>query len=177
MKVCLRCKRTCSESEFHRDRSTPDGLARYCKQCNRASCLRWQRKHPVYMKEYRKKWYTSHPESVQRSGRKFRENHVGSWLILNARNRARLKELPFDLDAHREALLERANRMVCELTGIELIANGRKAYNSPSLDRISPKKGYIYSNVRIVCYAMNCALGTWGETGLRKVIDAWQGKR
>lgn len=38
--------------------------------------------------------------------------------------------------------------------------------NSPSLDRINPKEGYIKGNVRIVCYQVNTALNEYGEEAL-----------
>ena len=33
MKQCSKCKKVLSESEFHKDKNTVDGLARYCKHC------------------------------------------------------------------------------------------------------------------------------------------------
>lgn len=38
--------------------------------------------------------------------------------------------------------------------------------NSPSLDRINPKEGYIKGNVRFVCYQVNTALNQYGEQAL-----------
>lgn len=34
---------------------------------------------------------------------------------------------------------------------------------TPSLDRIKPELGYIKSNVRLICFGLNAALGNWGE--------------
>ena len=70
--------------------------------------------------------------------------------------------------------MERVNQMVCEMTGVVLDVTATKGWNSPSLDRIIPERGYVYSNVRVVCYAMNCALGTWGEGVLWTMLEAWR---
>ena len=51
------------------------------------------------------------------------------------------------------------------------------SFDSPSLDGIVPELGYTYANVRVVCYAMNCALGTWGEAPLLLMLEAWKKKK
>lgn len=38
--------------------------------------------------------------------------------------------------------------------------------NSPSLDRINSKKGYVEGNIRFVCYQVNTALNQYGEEAL-----------
>lgn len=38
--------------------------------------------------------------------------------------------------------------------------------NSPSLDRINSKEGYLKGNVRFVCYQVNTALNEYGEEAL-----------
>ena len=90
-----------------------------------------------------------------------------------ARTRAAEKNLPFDLDLHREKIRDRVDALVCEMTGIKLDPVAKKAWNSPSIDRVEPAKGYIYANIRIVAFGMNCALGTWGDAPLRGLMKAW----
>jgi hypothetical protein len=41
----------------------------------------------------------------------------------------------------------------------------------PSIDRIDPRQGYVDGNVRLVCAAVNYAMGPWGE-GLFRLIAA-----
>ena len=38
--------------------------------------------------------------------------------------------------------------------------------NSPSLDRVNSRKGYVKGNVRFVCYQVNTALNQYGEKAL-----------
>ncbi len=47
------------------------------------------------------------------------------------------------------------------------------SYNSPSVDRIDPKKGYVYSNIRIVCFSLNAAIGNWGDEKTLEVMRTW----
>lgn len=49
--------------------------------------------------------------------------------------------------------------------------------NSPSIDRIDSSKGYVYSNIRIVCFALNAFYNTWGEEAVQPIIDALIEKR
>jgi hypothetical protein len=50
---------------------------------------------------------------------------------------------------------------------------GRRFFDSPSLDRVAPEKGYVYSNVRVICWSLNAGLGDWGEDMFRKVALGW----
>ena len=121
------------------------------------------------MRKYRKAWAAKNRGKTAAAGRRFRVNHMATALILAAKYRAMGKGIPFDLDQHREELTKRVNAFTCELTGIPLDPTARKAFNSASLDRIEPALGYVYSNIRVVSYAVNCALGTWGENVLRMI--------
>jgi hypothetical protein len=65
--------------------------------------------------------------------------------------------------------------MRCEITGFPLREkHGKQDYNSPSIDRIDPSKGYLYDNVRIVCFAINAAMGQWGLEKLEALIKHWK---
>ena len=48
-----------------------------------------------------------------------------------------------------------------------------RQWNSPSLDRIVPSKGYVWDNVRLVIHAMNVALRNWGEDCLVYVMKEY----
>ena len=34
---------------------------------------------------------------------------------------------------------------------------------APSIDRCDATRGYTKDNIRIICWAANCLLGTWGD--------------
>lgn len=172
-RTCRKCHGTFSESLFHRDRSRADGLRTRCKGCDTASCRSWRHKNAERVRSYKRARYAENPQAVSVANSRARKANPAMWMISSARNRARLKGLEFDLDDYREEIRTRANAMTCELTGVPLDSSAAKAWNSPSLDRIDPSRGYTYSNIRIVAYAMNCALGTWGESKLRALMMAW----
>lgn len=63
----------------------------------------------------------------------------------------------------------------CALTGIPFELPSLPGKNNPrsmSLDRIRSSSGYTQHNVRLVLYAINVALGSWGEEEFRKIATA-----
>jgi hypothetical protein len=40
---------------------------------------------------------------------------------------------------------------------------------APSIDRIDSRGGYVRGNVRVVCWGVNCLLGTWGDKVAREI--------
>ena len=173
-KQCSKCKQTYSVSEFFRDASKADGLRGYCKRCDTDSTLKYCRTHKRKMRVLRRAWYAKNAEKCREQNRAGRRRNRAWWLLKNARNRAKEKGFEFDLDKHWPALKARIDRLRCELTGVPLDLDAIRDWNSPSLDRIDCTRGYTYDNVRVVCFAMNCAMGTWGEHKLKAVLDAWR---
>lgn len=87
------------------------------------------------------------------------------------------KGIPFDLDSYRAEIKARFDRGYCEMSGVEFNFTGKRSHTSPSIDRIIPARGYVYSNIRIVCLALNFGMGDWGEEAFRNVVMAWLGSR
>ena len=70
---------------------------------------------------------------------------------------------------------------LCEMTGMPfLIIKETSRWKSnpwvPSIDRISSSDGYHFSNCRIVCNAVNRALGEWGEEVFSAMCKAYIAK-
>jgi hypothetical protein len=112
-------------------------------------------------------------EKLLANGAEWRLRRRAMALIATARTRAKKRGLEFDLSAHADELQARIDCGLCELTGMPFDLSPGRKFNSPSFDRINPKKGYIFSNVRVVLNLVNVALGDWGEETLRKVMVAW----
>ncbi|QWY83978.1 endonuclease VII [Microbacterium phage A3Wally] len=49
-KLCKTCGETKLASEFHKNKSTKDGLFYRCKECNSAHVKKWQQSNPDYWK-------------------------------------------------------------------------------------------------------------------------------
>jgi hypothetical protein len=113
-----------------------------------------------------------HASWHQRQKRK-RSDGFARILVSKIKDRCRLEGIPFDLDQHRDAFIKRVIAFRCEISGMKLRFGGKRGFDSLSVDRINPKVGYLYSNIRIICLALNTAFGDWGEDCFRDVAEAW----
>lgn len=98
-------------------------------------------------------------------------------LIAGARTRAKKRKIFFDLDPYVSHVQKRIDAGFCELSGVRFDLSPGRSYASPSIDRVTPELGYIYSNIRIVCHAMNVAIGDWGEDAFLRVAISYIKKR
>jgi hypothetical protein len=122
---------------------------------------------------YEAQWRLENAEHLKQRAAKRRLEKRAMCLIAGARVRCRNKGIHFGLDGFADELQQRIDAGRCELSGIAFdLSPGRKP-TSPSLDRRDPAKGYTPENVRVICHALNAALGDWGEAGLAPILAAW----
>src|SRR5208282_3251573 len=99
------------------------------------------------------------------------------FLVRVARHRAKKQGLPFDLHNF-ISRLEEQYRRGCELSGVPFVLGKRKiGPYSASLDRKIPSLGYVFSNVRLICFCLNASFGAWGEEITFEIFKAWEAKR
>lgn len=155
----------------------------------------WHAKKKAYLKayhdEYRKdpvkkaardaqisEWGKANRGSKNRTWEKWRVNRRGALLIATARQRAKKKGIPYDLDGRYEDIQRRIDAGFCEVTGYPFDltqdpVKGSRRFDGPSLDRIDNSLGYTYDNVRVVLNIVNYGMNIWGEEALRKVMSHW----
>lgn len=103
-------------------------------------------------------------------------------ILAGAKNRAKLKQLPFDLDHSYLMSLWNEQSGLCAIVNrpFDLTMpqdKGIARYNAPSLDRIVPSLGYVKGNVRLVWYQINMAIGHYGMDSLFKLAELIQENR
>lgn len=172
-KPCRTCGKAKPLTDFYSEKRSSDGKRYSCKACDHARRIRYLTGLTVAQWERRKQLRQKHRQTDREYATRYRSKHPGRQLVQHARSKAKHYGVPFDLNDHLAELEARVKPMRCEMTGIALKVNGPRDFNSLSLDRKLPSKGYVYSNVRVVCWAMNCAMGTWGEETLAMVVAAW----
>lgn len=166
---CTKCSHTKPLTDFFAEKRGRRGRRYSCKACDKDRQRSYAAKRTTPRARDRK---TDAEYSLA-----YRKKHRAKELVRHAQGRAKKMRLPFDLDLHIEALQARVDTATCELTGLPMpVMNGRQ-WNTPSTDRIEPKKGYVLSNVRIVCLGVNCALGFWGEGVLMAIADAIRARK
>lgn len=155
-KVCGVCQQPKPLTDFHKAKQRSDGLSWACKPC---ACAKAKEKYRKVRRVKLGKMATTHKIFPYRA------------MLHGARLRAFQKNLPYDLDKYIPDIIARVNTGLCELTGYKMVVgDGKHQWNSPSIDRIQPELGYVYSNIRIICRALNVAFGNWGEEKLLKII-------
>lgn len=174
MKACSTCGIEKPLDQFHTDKSASDGRIAQCKQCRCAKTQAYKDANRGKVRDGAKAYYRANKEKHQDGVRRYRQKNTALFMVASAKGRAEKAGLAFDLDAHVGDIQQRIDAGFCELTGLPFSreASGR-LFDAPSIDRIEPSRGYVYSNIRIICLMMNCALGPWGESKLRKVMEAW----
>lgn len=156
-KICKKCSEEKLSSEYY---SNYKGrLHIKCKECECAEQRARNLKNKKNRSDYHKEW---------------RLKNRGSDLLKNARFRAKQRNLLFEID--KEFVKSKIETGVCELTGIPFDFSKPRAWNAPSLDQIIAGEGYTKTNTRLVLYAVNTMLNTWGVDIVLNIAEAIKNK-
>lgn len=126
-------------------------LREYRREWMRAARKKDPDKYKEYDKKQNKKYYEANKERLKDRSREYLRNNRHKNMLNGARNRAKDKSLPFDLELSDIVIPE-----FCPILGIRLeFQEGRSSGCSPSLDRIVPEKGYTKGNVQVISMRAN----------------------
>lgn len=103
----------------------------------------------------------------------YKTSHIHRLKALCHRAKTRSKEynIPYNIDRDYIISLWNAQEGLCAITKRPFDLTVKKQRecvrpNSLSLDRITPKLGYIKGNLRLVTFQINCALNAFGDEAL-----------
>lgn len=143
---CSRCGEAKDTALFYARAGSPTGLRPDCKPCVK----------------------TSNSESKRRAHKK----NPANLMFRNARYRARLAGVPFDITVDDIIVPP-----TCPVLGIPIqIGAGGHNDASPSLDRINPSKGYVRGNVIVVSWRVNRIKCDASPNELRAIADFYEVK-
>lgn len=169
-KTCNSCGVLKPLTDFYKESRSSDGKRYSCKGCDKIR----KRKY-LKTEEGRSGRYSSrakHRMTEREYSSRYRVKNRAKEMVRHAKNRAKRMNIPFTLSAHVDKIQKRLDAGFCELSGLPLnICLGRR-YDSPSIHRIEPQKGYTLKNTMVVLLGLNCALGFWGPDTAIKMIDA-----
>ena len=106
-------------------------------------------------------WARKNPDRVAEQQRRKRNTLRGALnsKVSAARQRARNKNLPFDLDVNFVNDMWESQSGKCALTGKQMTYRGNKnsqeSFDSFSIDRIDSTKGYTRDNIQLVKWGVN----------------------
>lgn len=156
MKVCTKCK----NEIFHGSR---------CENCTKKYLTIYRQNNKDKIKQLNQQWRFSNKEHYKESKYKYYSSLKGRLVEINrgAKRRSKNRSIDFDLDTQFLLELWNSQNGNCMITGLPLIikeerSNGKASPFSPSLDRICFNQGYVKTNVRLVCYVVNCGLHDYG---------------
>lgn len=75
MKLCRTCGHLLPLTDYHRDKSAPDGHRHECKACAGERRLQWQRDNREYNRAYQRQWNAENAEQVREGKRKWKAEH------------------------------------------------------------------------------------------------------
>jgi len=186
MKLCKRCGKVKCLEGFNKNSNTKDGLQSWCRPCQievrdrdrvrvndsirTKDCLQCGETFPYLS---RKKVFCSHNcksnyHSKNSKRLEWEEKNRERKILYRAKASAKKKGIDFNLDLSDIEIPE-----FCPVLGLRLEVNRGKGYHfeSPSLDKIDPKKGYVKGNVRVISARANLLKSDATVEELEKVLE------
>ena len=163
-KICSACKQVKEISVFYKNRNNQDGHAYECKECQALYDKKYYEKNKEKITARVNKYRQENNEAVKIRKANYRQRTKGkkpsilNALLSRARERARLKKLPFDLTME---WIETVAVSHCPITlepldwARDQVVDGKPGPNSPSIDKIIPELGYVQSNCAIMSHRGN----------------------
>lgn len=199
MKQCTSCNKRKTLDEFQANRESPDGKRPDCKTCCAMSAKEYRSVHAEKVKSRKRSYYErnkekimakhkvyrlSNREKVFHMHRKYREanrSRIAEWWTKDPRGRLgvclrmALRRRPTENAATLDELMQLWRRQSgrCAVSGLEMTwKKGRIMPQSISLDRIDSERGYELSNLRLVCFQVNCFRGKWSDAQMMQMAQA-----
>lgn len=102
-------------------------------------------------RKYQRTYKERHPERVAKRSNTYWKNNPERKLYHKAKQRAKAGDYEFSIDVSDIIIPD-----VCPVLGIPIFHGvGKVCDNSPSLDKINPKLGYVKGNVSVISYKAN----------------------
>ena len=172
---CSVCSQIFSLNEFVNNSSKKDGKDYRCKYCNRLLAKAYNKTHPEKVRAIQHRKYLRYIEADPDFLAKNYKRYYKQNLLSNARRRARLKGIEFDL-----SLEDIIISTVCPVLKIPLqpaFGTGKISPNSPTIDRIDLQQGYTKDNICIISDKANRIKNDATIEELEKVLEYMKGKK
>jgi hypothetical protein len=175
MKRCSKCGVEKPLTEFHVQRvGRGDGIQAYCKVCKNLAIKDWRLKHLEECRQKERDWYKKYPTKKRTYWLRNREKHPEAYLWRSAKCRAKKDGTEFAISIGDVKI-----PTICPVLGIPISFGAKAAEdrsNSPSLDRIDSRLGYVPGNVIVMSHKANTVKSNATLTELEAVV-AWMKSR
>jgi hypothetical protein len=153
-KKCFKCKNFKNVEEFSKNKSTFDGYQKCCKDCfsNYSSVKNGYIKKTI---KYKTNLYTYFQTKTSQ-----------------LKSKSIFKNMDFDLTSGFLLELYEKQNKKCFFTNIEIKHNtGCHQYDSISVERLDPNKGYTKDNVVLAAFNINSFKGMMNEVEFKEYLD------
>ena len=135
------------------------------------------RKNPNVMKEYQKKYYAENKAVVDARNKAYALAHrpeISAWnksrvaanMFYHAKRRAQQQDTPFNI-----SLDDIVIPLRCPVFGCIMKPGTHQRHEqSPTLDKVIPKLGYVKGNVRVICHRANWLKGNASLKELKQLV-------
>lgn len=159
-KICNRCKVIKNKLEFDEGQNK-------CRKCKTKCEEYYKQNKPREVARALASQKKAGREKINAYKRTAHRKNPKKYMIQGARQRAKEKGVPFDLTENDIVIPTH-----CPVLGHELkISDGRPSAHSPSIDRITPEKGYVKNNIQIISWRANDIKGNATIEELKKLIE------
>lgn len=131
-KKCTKCNELKILNDFNKDRTGRNGIKSECKICHNKRNKEWRNKNKHKISEQDK----IYRKSLDRRYRMFNDS----------KHKSKFKNINFNIELNDIIIPEK-----CPIFNIQLeFALNKPQDNSPSIDKIIPKLGYVKNNIQII---------------------------
>lgn len=166
-KYCRICKNTKPIEEMVKATCYKDGVSTICKECKRKHF--YSNRNEILKR--RKEYLQKNGDKIRKQNVEYRRRTKNSVLMSNAKRRAKIKDLDFNLTIEDIVIPE-----FCPVLGIKIDTDNNKLNpSSPTVDRIDNTKGYVKGNVRVISWRANFIKSDSTIDEMEKVLQYMKG--
>lgn len=187
MRVCRKCSKEKPLDKFTKHKTSKYGRSHVCRECSNQYNRKYKLENKERLGKLRRKRYRetegrAHKDREDKRKREYPLRYRCQVLRSGMVTRSRQKNLVFDkefftVDYLMQRLTSNTNCECCSKKLDISFKNDKKFNdNSPSMDRVNSRRGYLKDNVAIICWRCNKHKQGASAKELRMIadyIDSW----
>lgn len=165
-KICNTCNEEKELNKFSPHKKSKLGVNSKCKKCSSLEQKERYKANPNLYKKRAKKYRKNNPERYKEIAKKYTNGNPKRKLLDGCRYRAKKANIDCNIEMTDILIPE-----FCPILNIKIeFSKGEVKDNSPSVDRVVPKLGYVKGNIQIISHKANRIKGHATIQELKQII-------